>query len=111
MLVTWFASLAFNKIKIAVVLAVLAGIAFVGWDYANAKSQLASRKAEVSQLKSSLKAIDTTHKLNLEALRRLDKSCADEVQRHLNLRDIDKIIKESATPIDDALKFDPNAKR
>lgn len=105
-------SLAFlGTFKYWIALGVAGFIAMVAWDYASTKSALASKKSEVSQLKASLKAVDTTNKLNLEALRRLDKSCADEVNRLLNLRDIDKIIKESASPIDDALKFDPNAKR
>ncbi len=94
--------------KYWIALGVIGFIAYVGWDYASTKSALAARSAEVSKLKSSLKAVDTTNKLNLEALRRLDRSCTDEVNRLLNLRDIDKIIKESATPIDDALAFDPN---
>lgn len=97
--------------KYWIALGVVAAIAYVGWDYADAKSKLATRNAEVVRLKSSLKAISTTNKLNLEAMRKLDKSCLDQMNRFLNLRDIDQLIKESADPIGDALNFDPNAPR
>jgi hypothetical protein len=100
--------LPFTNIQIFAALGIMGAIAFVGWDYANAKSKLASREAEVSKLRASIKAIETTHNLNLAALKRLDDSCVEQMDRFLKLRDIDKIIKESTDPIGDALKFNPN---